>query len=222
MSIKNLFNKNDILQILPATTEEEISREIESEGYISSFIEEQNKFLPRVDLSNPANFARWGSAEQYYLDSTEYIAETYPYDGSLKEKINWSLSSSYLDLYLFENEYPRVNGYVNLGLNYGTQVSSSSNYSLVDNLSYIFLKGGPNSASAGMEGKPLAETFNLSNYYSTASNRENNLEIDPAAGITIEFWMNKVSASAGSGKQVVFDLWNSRSYADTNYGRIRP
>ena len=35
-------------------------------------------------FSKPENFAHYGSAEQYYLNSIKRIHNTYPYDGSLK------------------------------------------------------------------------------------------------------------------------------------------
>ena len=63
-----------------------------------------------------SNFARYGLAEKYYADSINYITNEYPYDGSQREKIEWQLSSSYLDRHIFENEYPRTTGYINFGL----------------------------------------------------------------------------------------------------------
>ena len=35
-----------------------------------------------IDFSDPANFARYGSAEEYYNQSIIRIKDLYPYDGS--------------------------------------------------------------------------------------------------------------------------------------------
>ena len=39
-----------------------------------------------IDFSDPANFAHYGSAEEYFKNSIERVYKTYPYDGSLYEK----------------------------------------------------------------------------------------------------------------------------------------
>jgi hypothetical protein len=40
------------------------------------------------------------------------IYDEYPYDGSLEERVKWENDSTYLDLHIFDKEYPRTNGYV--------------------------------------------------------------------------------------------------------------
>lgn len=40
----------------------------------------QDKFISNVDYSDPKNFARFGSAEEYYKNAINYIASEYPYD----------------------------------------------------------------------------------------------------------------------------------------------
>ena len=59
-------------------------------------------YLPNLDLdlSNPKNFARFGSAELYYEKAFEHIQKYYPYDGSKYEKLAFSNSGSILDLYI--------------------------------------------------------------------------------------------------------------------------
>ena len=82
-----------------------LGSQIESADYIRAELEDKQRLVPTVDFSKPANFAKYGSAKEYYKTSIERIYKTYPYDGSKKEKIQWSLSSSYLDNYIFENEW---------------------------------------------------------------------------------------------------------------------
>ena len=225
MSIKNLFNKTEISEkVLPIVSLEEIGTEVESAEFVKKELENKNRFIPYVDFSNPTNFVKFGLAEQYYEDAINYIKNDYPYDGSKREKVEWELSASYLDKYIFENEYPRTNGYINLGVNYGSIISASSGYNLFSSNNYIFFKGGPNSASNGMSANHLYETFSLSNLYDSGSRRESNLEIDGSNGLTVEFWLKKngfTTSSIESTKQVIFDLWNSSSYGNSDYGRFR-
>lgn len=221
MALKDLFNSSG--KLLSSTSLEETGNEIESAGFIQKSIEDKNKFVPYVDYSNPANFSKFGLAEQYYYDSINSILTTYPYDGSLKEKIEWEISSSNLDKYIFEKEYPRTTGYINLGLNYGNLISSSNNYAQFGTSSYIFFKGGPHTASGGMTDKSLYETFSKSNLYDPLTRRESNLEINGNTGICLEFWLKKNNFISGSesAKQVIFDVWNSASSTSPTYGRFR-
>ena len=126
--IKNLFEKNKSSGILANSTLKKVGDTVESADYVVSNLKEKTRFVPYVDFSSASNFARYGSAEKYYSDSIGYIANEYPYDGSLKERINWKLTASYLDLYMFEHEYPRTNGYILMGKTYGTPVADAGGY----------------------------------------------------------------------------------------------
>ncbi len=75
-------------------------------------LKKDKDFFPDVDFTTASNFARFGLAEEYYDTAIKRIYQTYPYDGSLAEKIEWENESTYLDLFIFENEYPRTNGFV--------------------------------------------------------------------------------------------------------------
>ena len=52
-------------------------------------------------MAKPENFARYGSAKKYYGDAIRNIYKTYPYDGSLYERLDWQNSSSYVAIYMF-------------------------------------------------------------------------------------------------------------------------
>ena len=88
-------------QIIANTSVDKVSRKIESPGYLNEFFENQDRFFPDVNFTDPANFAYFGSAEQYYLNAAENIYRFYPYDGSEKEKLEWHNNSSFLDNYIF-------------------------------------------------------------------------------------------------------------------------
>jgi hypothetical protein len=71
----------------------------------------QEKYISNVDYSNPENFARFGSAEEYYKNAISYISSEYPYDGSTENKYKWINSLNELEYYIFSKEYPRYQGY---------------------------------------------------------------------------------------------------------------
>ena len=216
MSIKDLFGKKST-KILASTNLEELSTDVESEEYIVQEIEERKLIKPDIDYTEPKNFAFYGSATKYYTDAIEGIAKKYPYDGSAAEKIKWKKESSDLQNYIFDNEYPKNNGYINMGYNYGTTSSvSTDDYSNPTTKEYIFIKGGPNAPIETVS--RTSQLFGTSNILDASQNRESNLLLDGNNGATIEFWIKKDNLS-GSSRQVVFDLWNSASFG-SDYGRL--
>jgi len=234
--IKNLFNKT---KVVSSSSLNDIARKIESPEYVQEFLEDRKRFFPNVDFSNPINFARFGSAEEYYKKSIENIYKTYPYDGSLKEKYEWHNDSSYLDNYIFEHEYPRTTGYITLGQNWGSINSSDTVNATADGDSiykksttpqYIYVKGGPNPASHltyeldnPLESPDYKKKRFKANYYNTTSSQDQNLNIDGTSGNTIEFWLKLPSSpetSQTSPAHAYFDLWNNETIGDHTYGRI--
>ena len=218
MSLKELFGKKSS-KILVSTSLDSASLDVESEEYITQELEERKLIKPVIDYSDPKNFAFFGSAHKYYTDAIQDISKRYPYDGSAAEKLKWNKNSSDLQNYIFENEYPRNNGYINLGYDYGLSSSvSTDGYSNPINKEYIFIKGGPNTAQ-DVQNPSLSSLFGTSNILDASQDRESNLLLDGNDGLTVEFWLKKNNLS-GSGKQVIFDLWNTASIG-SDYGRFR-
>ena len=112
MSIKDLFDKGHSLKSLREKSQDDLARDVESPKYIDVYSNKRDRFIPDVDFTTASNFAHFGSAELYYENSIKRIFQTYPYDGSLTEKIEWENESTYIDLFIFENEYPRTNGFI--------------------------------------------------------------------------------------------------------------
>ena len=221
MSLKDYFNKAASLQALSNKSAEEIASEIESVGYHEQDIIREERFIPRVDYSLPGNFARYGSAAEYYSQALKRIYEDYPYDGSLKEKIEWENDSTYLDLHIFEKDYPRTNGYINFSADgYGSSTLTDG-YGLPATPEYIYLKGGPHPNSD--TGASYAIQFTGSNVYETNKNRESNLKFDlQDNGASVEFWLKKDAFDlTKTEKEVIFDLWNGETSGSTSYGRFR-
>jgi len=214
MSIKDIFEQ-DNPKVLTSTNLEELGAEIESEDYVDSYVLKQNKFTPPVDFSQPKNFAKFGLAARYYTDTIERIYQDFPYDGSLYEKTAWHNSSSYLDNYIFENEYPRTNGHVTLSyLDWGTQVTASDGYGATATSSYDYIRftGGPHSG----------------NIYDLTKDRGLNLRFGGAEGATVEFWLKKSEfISSLTEKEVILDVWSTGTISGTvaganeGYARLR-
>ena len=218
MSIKDLFDKTGTSgKILSGETQQTLAEGIESEDYIKEFEEDLKRFIPPVDYSRPEKFARFGSAELYYDDSFEKILNTYPYDGSLKEKLAWHNSASYLDNYVFDNEYPRTTGYIELGKTNYNRGTLTHNWGPTTTDEYIAIRGGPHTSSTGDFKHPTA------NVYDASKNRGSNLQMHASGGFTVEWWMRHgpFDSDDHSLKQCVFDLWNGSSFKDQSYGRFR-
>ena len=98
-SLKNLFEKNSQKIIAQTSSLGTLGNKTESEGYLKAYKEYKERVTPQIDFSKPKNWVRYGSAEQYYVDAAANIYDSYPYDGSEKEKIEWHNSSSYFENY---------------------------------------------------------------------------------------------------------------------------
>jgi len=232
MSIRKLFDGKTPYKIF-SETPENIRKDAESFENVNQTIIEKETFVPQLDFSKPENFVKYGSAESYYEDAITRIYEDYPYDGSSKEKKQYLNQSTYLDLWILENRYPRTNGFVTIsaegwGTLSGVITGGYGNPTIQEYISFV---GGPHTASQGMVNKPLNKTFSDSNEYNTniysdqgftgTGTRESNLKTNFENGVTVEFWLKKESFDAAkTKKEVIFDLWNNTSASADSYGRI--
>lgn len=221
MSIKKYFDRAQNLQALANKSAEDIAGQVESVGYHEQDIIDEERFIPRVDFSDPANFARYGSAQEYYDQTIKRIYNEYPYDGSLRERLVWRNESNYLDLHVFDNLYPRTNGYIILSALGAATDSKEDGYGEPSTPEYILVKGGPNSHPDGST--PIINQFTGSNYYEPDKNRGSNLEFDLATkGATVEFWLNKSEfVTSDTEREVIFDLWNGQLSSSADYFRFR-
>jgi len=223
-NIKDLFSGKKSEKLLENASQNSVGSGVESADYLKSNIKQKQRFIPSVDFSTASNFAIYGSAEKYYEDAYNYILNEYPYDGSLKEKINWNLSGTYLDRYIFENDYPRTTGYINFGQSYGSVIDAGTGYDAPSNREWIFFKGNNVNYSLNSQTNPeLTLQFDNLNIYNTASQGLSNLELEGSGGLSVEFWLNKstFNASDESRRQVIVDIWNSGTYDTAGYGRFR-
>ena len=161
MDIKNLFKEPTRLV---NETPEEIIKEVESIDYAKEKIDKDRSFIPDVDLSDPKNFARFGSAQEYYNKIFQYVSTTYPFDGSHKEVLEWEKNLTYLEKYVVDNQYPRSTGYISLN---GTNQC-------------ISIRSGPNART---------DPYRNGNILDKSVGREANLGMTPDSGNTVEFWI---------------------------------
>jgi len=206
---------------------------IESPEYIEAYIKDRDKFIPAIDFTTASNFAKYGSAEQYYEDAVTRIHRAYPYDGSAKERLQWHNSSSYLDRYVFDKLYPRRHGYAQFAYDgWGTQVDSANGYGATATASYEYvqIKGGPHAKVGGTDHNTIPQLYSErtgSNVYSSlisgSGTRESNLKTALSGGVTIEFWLKKPAFSTSkTEREVIFDLWNGVTTSGSEeYGRLR-
>jgi len=223
MSLKDLFT---IKNVLPPVSNEQIAEDVESIDLLNSHTINKNRIEFAIDYSTASNFSVYGSAEKYYIDSFERIYEQYPYDGSKKEKIDWENSSSLLDVWIYNNVYPKSTGYATFSPNGWSSIVGSqvSGYGEPTTKEYISIKGGPNTNSQSS----LIEKFKFTNnqnpkanVYDVDSDRDSNLNFNLSNGLSLEFWLKKNSFINGSTtKEVIFDLWNNTVSSSTSYGRL--
>ena len=230
MSIKDLFNKKKHSQISKAVPLASASLEAEGSTMLEAKRKEFERFVPPIDFSTASNYAKFGSSELYFENSFKRIYNEYPYDGTLAEKVEFENSSSYLDRYVFDNLYPRTNGYAVFSVQ-GTAAnainstgSTTAGWSRPVVKEYIYVRGGPHTASNGMINKTFHDTFDNSMLYSTTSGSKkgSSFETNMVSGSTIEFWMKKSTFLTSSRKQAIFDLWNGVNHTvnDGDYGRM--
>jgi hypothetical protein len=231
MSLKDLFEDDKNLRSSEPLTREDINREIESFDFMTAVKERNQRFLPVEEFADPSSFARFGSAEKYYEDSITRIYETYPYDGSLKEKVWWEISSSYLDLYLFENGYPRTTGYANFVISAADAggegpVGDLNFFPSSGDDEYILTKGGPHPGTTnGLYHEPMQDKVVYrkdANIYDVSKDRENNLKIGGTDGNTVEFWLKKDAYVADQEYlEFVLDAHvTGTTEGDADYGRF--
>jgi hypothetical protein len=206
VSLSSYYNEKHQQSRAPFSGSNSLPAGIESDRFLIAHKEQQARYVPPIDHRNPETFCQYGSAKKYYEDSFDRIMETYPYDGSRAEKIEWSLSSSVIDLYIFEHEYPKSKGF--LKLTNLDNIHNVPNYGVVRNPVYITFSGGPHDNTL----------------FNPSLNRESNLKIDGSKGNTIEFWLKKSATSFYKEglREVIFDAATSKfSSAPTDFGRIK-
>ena len=146
-------------------------------GEITESVKLQNRFISNVDYSLPENFAKFGSAEEYYKNAITYISKNYPYDAPKKEKNKWINNLNELEYSILENEYPKYAGYLFL-----TKSQHISVYSPTRNI----------------------ENDDIKNVYQNADKYFVQETLDTNKGFTFESWLR---FDSGSSTERIFSIW---------------
>lgn len=210
MGLKDLFGKTSE-KVVTKQQLDNLYAEAESKGFLEEAQIDRERYLPAIDFSSASNFARYGSAERYYVDAIKNIYQNFPYDGSKKEKQEWRNNASQLDLYIYDEIYPRTTGYLNLS---ASSLSVLNGFRYSSTPQYVTVKGGPNTSSSGL--------YEKSNIYDIDNNRESNLGISDL-GNTVEFWFKddlNATASFYTSSYALFDMWNGQTTSSAEYARL--
>ena len=224
MSIKKLFddkNRKNSGKLLKANSLNTLAREVEDPEQIVEAEKKRLEFVPPVDYSKPENFAKFGSAEEYYKNAFSHVANFYPYDGTSREKLKFENNLNPFEKYIFDVEYPKSTGFINLGISYGTTGSAIGGYSTATGGSYIIVKGGPHpSPDLDRSGNPKIRD-GKANVFKESDLKSNNLSFGGPSGSSVEFWFKKKNFTGSvSQREVVLDVWNGEPSASEAYGRF--
>ena len=245
MGIKDLFNENSTGVIPTTSIEEEVVRntpELESVENVKEQRKRIERYIPPLDFSDPKSFARYGSAESYYQDAISRIYNQYPYDGSEREIQEFLNESNYIDLHIYEDQYPRTTGYAIFSADGWGTTTKTDGWGLPSSLEYISIKGGPHTSSGGIPtgelrkafGEPTNRTSPNANIYDNdiygtaevntldrVGSRESNLQYKLVNGTSVEFWLKKDAwLTSLTEKETIFDLWNGEASSSAGYGRL--
>ena len=227
MSIKDLFNQKTV----SFKSAESASVDAESIDYMVNKTKEAETFIPIIDFASASNFVKFGSAKEYYISSIERVYKNYPYDGSQSEKLEFTISSSYLDRWMIDNKYPKYAGYGTLTPGAYGAASKTGGYGLntsTGSYEYIFVGGGVRTRDAKQEdptqsngGTPLYKRFDKGPVFDSDNKRDTVFGFSATSCSTFEFWMKKNAFNAvNTQKEVLIDIWNGQASSSANYGRI--
>ena len=219
MSIKKLFDGKS-KNYISDTNERDAFEDVESLKNAQAISERQKTFTPPVNFNKTERFARYGSAYLYYKSAIEWVHDYYPYDGSdaeINEYVNNLLD---IEKFVFDNLYPRTNGYAIFsnpqdgGWGGSTNdIDDTDGYGIPSSQEYITFKGGPGTGSlsdsslqalsineynskfqnANVYDEDIYGTAGLPSTYGSGS-RESNLKSNFDNGVTVEFWLKTGSA----------------------------
>jgi hypothetical protein len=192
MSLKQVFKDKNFGNVTTLAQDDKL--EAESRETVLTIFKNVNEVIPKVDYSDPKNFAKFGSAKLYYSNFIENVYKNYPYDGSKKEQQDFYNNLNYFEKYLFDNEYPKTTGYITLSSN-----------------QYIAVRPAVKQNTDGRENPD-------SNIYDASTNRISSINLSKEDGNTVEFWFKQSDSS--NSTYALFDLWNSSSVSDSNYHRM--
>ena len=218
MSIKKLFDSTEKSRnYLTEKNDKTAFEDVESSRNLEEITKKQEHFQPQIDYTNPAKFARFGSAVLYYKSAFTRILDYYPYDGSDAEINKFYNGCLDIERNILDTQYPRTTGYATLGAYTDGENGIATPSSIVDqwglhsntsHREYIHFVGGPGTGSApsntlkSLSVDTYNDSYKNSNIYDTdlyktdglpsdygKGTRTSNLRSNFDDGVTIEFWL---------------------------------
>ena len=242
MSIKKFFEKQrqDSRNYADYADEKSTFEDVESQHNAKALVETKNTHVPQVDYSQPENFVKFGSAYMYYSGALNRIVDYYPYDGSKAERNEFYNKLFDVEKYVFNNLYPRFNGYANFsagGVSFVSKSADGYGGPTAGFEEHIAFKGGPGTVVSTLLSENLSNEYTSkhqnANIYDTSiyttaglptdygkGTRESNLKSNFDTGVTVEFWLKKDAFDSGTDKEVILDIWNNNAATSDTYGRL--
>tara|TARA_R110001583_G_scaffold3316_1_gene21573 strand:+ start:6179 stop:14521 length:8343 start_codon:yes stop_codon:yes gene_type:complete len=209
MGTKSFFNKQKSQETKIRGQEKstiiDVKNDVESSDYIEQFTEDKFNFVPQLDFQDPANFVKYGSAKDYYVDLIDSVVQSYPYDGSLAERLKYQNGLVAIQRHEFDKNYPRSVGYADFtsAVYDGTLKTPFT----VGSTTFIF--GGSEDSGHYI----LTDNYSNNLVYNTGSNQVGSIELDFSDGVTVEFWLKKGTFPDATDTQneVIFSISNTEN-----------
>jgi len=193
MAIKDLFSKqksqSQEFRGANKKSVDEFRQDVESGEEIKQIRIEDSLVIPDLNYASASSFVKYGSAKKYYEDAIKRIYSQYPYDGSNKEKVEFSNNLTQLERHILDNQYPKSTGFAVFSPDgWGTSTGESeSGFVESDTLEFITALG-----------------YQKNQVFDTGSKQQQSFRLDFTTGFTVEFWLKKGAAVTGS--QAIFDI----------------
>jgi hypothetical protein len=208
MGTKSFFNKQKSQEVKirgqEKSTIDDVKQNVESADYVKEYSIDKFDFVPQLDFQDPANFVKYGSAKDYYVDLVDSVVQAYPYDGSLAERLKYRNGLVAIQQHEFDKNYPRFVGYADF---------SDDSYNGTINTITV----GSTAFGLGESSTPhyiLTDNYSNNLVYDTGSNQVGSVELNFTDGVTVEFWLKKDSfpnPSNDTSNEVIFSISNTES-----------
>jgi len=202
MGTKSFFNKQKSQEVKirgqEKSTIEDVKQNVESIDYVKEYSKDKFDFVPQLDFEDPANFVKYGSAKDYYVDLVDSVVQAYPYDGSLAERLKYRNDLVAIQKHEFDKNYPRFVGYADFSTEtFNATINSFTIGSITFGL-----------GESSTEQYIITDNYSNNVVYNTGSNQVGSVELDFSNGATVEFWLKKdeFPVAAKTQNEVIFSV----------------
>jgi hypothetical protein len=209
MGTKSFFNKQKSQEVKirgqEKSTIDDVKQNVESVDYIKEYSIDKLDFVPQLDFEDPANFVKYGSAKDYYVDLVDSVVQSYPYDGSLAERLKYRNGLVAIQQHEFDKNYPRFVGYADF-----SDESWANTFATAYTIGTLTFNLGESTTNHYV----ITDNYSNNLVYDTVSNQVGSVELDFSNGVTLEFWMKKdrlPDAATETQNEVIFSISNTEN-----------